>query len=147
MDYPEKAQIVVVEDNSADVLLIRKALDEKGCAYDITRFEDGQDALDVLCSETGEPALVPDLIVLDLNFPRCEGIDVLRQIRETPRLQDIPVAVLTSSESPTDRRHAEDFGVDRYILKPAELDAFFAQVGGEITELLLENGRRRQGKV
>jgi CheY-like chemotaxis protein len=144
MNASENAQIVIVEDNAADVLLIRKALDEKGFSYILTRFEDGEEALHALCPDTGESSIdAPDVIVLDLNVPRCEGIDLLRQIRETPRLHDVPVAILTSSESPLDKRRAEDFGADRYILKPAELDAFFAEVGGEIKELLAESERRR----
>src|SRR4051794_10675157 len=107
MNNSDKAQIIIVEDNAADIFLIRKALDEKGFSYMLTRFEDGEEALHALCPDTGESTVAPDVIVLDLNVPRCEGIEVLRQIRETPRLHDIPVAILTSSESPIDRRRAE----------------------------------------
>ncbi len=142
----DKAQIIIVEDNAADVLLIRKALDEKGFAYVLTRFEDGEEALKALCPGNGESALNPDVIVLDLNFPRSEGIEVLRQIRQTPCLHHVPVAILTSSESPLDKQRAEDFGADRYILKPLELEAFFFQVGRGITELLRESGRGRHGE-
>lgn len=147
MNASDKAQIIIVEDNAADVLLIRKALDEKGFAYVLTRFEDGEEALNALCPRNGESALNPDVIVLDLNFPRSEGIEVLRQIRQTPCFHHVPVAILTSSESPLDKQRAQDFGADRYILKPLELDAFFAQVGREIRELLLEGGRKRHGEV
>lgn len=143
MNNSDQVQIIIVEDNAADVFLIRKALDEKGFSYMLTRFEDGEEALHALCPVNGESTVAPDVIVLDLNVPRCEGIEVLRQIRETPRLHDIPIAILTSSESPLDKRRAEDFGADRYILKPAELDAFLSEVGGEIKELLLERERRR----
>jgi chemotaxis family two-component system response regulator Rcp1 len=139
MDHPKKAHIVVIEDNAADVILIRKALDENGFAYAITRFEDGEEALQALCPDTGTPDIVPDLILLDLNLPRSEGMDVLRQIRQSPRLSEVPVAILTSSESPGDVRLSAELGADRYILKPAELDHFYKQVGGGIKELLLES--------
>ena len=103
----------------------------------ITRFEDGQEALEALCPETEEPQVRPDIILLDLNLPRSDGIDVLRQIRLTPGLAGIPVAILTSSESPSDRRNASQLGADRYILKPAQLDEFLTQVSSEVKELLL----------
>lgn len=144
MSASERAQLVIVEDNAADVLLIRKALDEKGFSYILTRFEDGEEALQALCPDAGESTVAaPDVIVLDLNVPRCEGIDLLRQIRQTPRLQDVPVAILTSSESPLDKRLAKDLGADRYILKPVALDAFFAEVGGALCELIVESERRK----
>jgi CheY-like chemotaxis protein len=133
---PQKAQVVIIEDNLADVLLIRKALDQNGLSYVMTRFEDGQKALNALCPETGETEIKADVIVLDLNLPCVEGIDVLRRIRQTPALAELPVVVLTSSESPSDRQRTEQFGANRYILKPAQLDEFLTQVGAGITDLL-----------
>jgi CheY-like chemotaxis protein len=144
----EKSRIVIIEDNPGDVLLIRKALDEIGLAYEMTRFEDGPEAIQALCPESGAPEFTPDVIVLDLNLPRSDGVDVLRHIRQASCLGDVPVAILTSSESPADSRKARDLGADRYILKPAELEAFFAQVGGGIKDLVQEaEARRRAGKL
>jgi CheY-like chemotaxis protein len=133
----------MIEDNAADVLLLQKALDEEGFPYVMTHFEDGPEAVRALCTETRNPDMAPDVIVLDLNLPGGEGIQVLQQIRQTPWLALVPVAILTSSESPGDRRRSEDLGADRFILKPAELDSFFLRVGGGIRELLSE-GRRRK---
>jgi CheY-like chemotaxis protein len=138
---PERAQIVVIEDNPADVLLIQKSLADNGVLHDLTHFEDGEEALHALCPQTGTPRVTPDVIVLDLNLPRSEGIDVLRKLRQMPRFADTPVAILTSSESPADQQRSSRIGADRYILKPAMLDEFIARVGGGIKELLGSRGK------
>jgi CheY-like chemotaxis protein len=145
MGDPQKSHIVIIEDNPGDVLLIRKALDATGLDYALTRFEDGPEALQALCPETGWPDITPDVIVLDLNLPRSDGVDVLRHIRRARCLGEVPVAILTSSESPADSRKSLDLGADRYILKPSELEAFFSQVGGGIRELV-EGARARKDR-
>src|SRR5262245_2282335 len=93
--------IVVVEDNPADVLLIRKALEEKGIKCALTCFENGETALRNL-SQKGR--LLPDLILLDLNLPMADGIEVLGKIHGMPRFSEVPIVILTSSESPSDRQ-------------------------------------------
>lgn len=138
------AHVVVIEDNDADVLLVRKALDESSLGYVMTRFEDGDEALRALCPETGEAELLPDILVMDLNFPRSEGIDLLLRIRQAPRLAQVPVMILTSSESPSDMHKTALLGADRYLLKPAQLDEFLTKVGTGIKDLLLEGRREKR---
>ena len=132
------AQIVVVDDNPADVFLIEEALRENQISCKITRFEDGEQAVRALCNggiERGEVAM-PDLILLDLNMPRSEGLEVLKQIRQNKRLAKVPVAILTSSVSPRDRADAESEGAARFVAKPTDLDAFLRTVGAAAKELL-----------
>jgi len=131
------ARIVLVEDNPGDVFLVRKALKEKGIAVDLTCFEDGQEALKSLLQPRRK---VPDLILLDLNVPKIEGVDVLRTVRNTPHLADVPVLILTSSESPTDIHRTGLLGAARYITKPSGLDDFLREVGRGVEETLLASG-------
>ncbi|MGH9663434.1 MAG: response regulator [Bryobacteraceae bacterium] len=134
-----KTRIVVVEDNPGDVFLIRKALQEKGIEFELTCFDDGQEALKGL-PESGQA--VPDLILLDLNLPKVDGVDVLRAIRQMPRFADVPVAILTSSESPLDRHRTESLGASRYIKKSSTLEDFLSSVGGAVEEMLELRSRK-----
>src|SRR4029077_1992408 len=106
------ASIVLVEDNPGDIVLVRKALDEKGIKFQLTCFENGEKALKNL-SQPGR--LAPDLILLDLNLPGMDGIDVLRKISNMPGLLSVPIVILTSSESPSDMQRTERIGAARYI--------------------------------
>lgn len=127
------ARIVLVEDNPADVFLIKKALQERGIEFDLTCFEDGQKALESF-SRKGRNE--PDLILLDLNLPKMDGIEVLRAIRDMPRLASVPVVILTSSESPKDKNRITLLGASRYIMKPSRLEDFLRDVGSGVEEIL-----------
>jgi chemotaxis family two-component system response regulator Rcp1 len=127
------ARITLVEDNPADVLLLKMALQEKGIPFELTCFEDGEEALKHLSREERDE---PDIILLDLNLPMTEGVEVLRRLRSIPKLVNVPVAILSSSASPMDVNRAKSLGVDRYISKPIALDDFLREVGREIEEML-----------
>jgi CheY-like chemotaxis protein len=139
------AHITIVEDNPADVLLVRKALQEKGIAFELTCFEDGEEALKSLSRQERND---PDIILLDLNLPMTEGTEVLTRIRSIPKLVNVPIAILSSSVSPTDMHRTNvsptDMhrtklpGVARYISKPTALDDFLREVGRAVEEMLLE---------
>src|SRR5207245_1831542 len=131
------ASIVLVEDNPADVLLVRKALQEKGIKCELTCFEAGEKALKNLSQEG---RLAPDLILLDLNLPGADGVDVLRKICSIPRLSEVPVVILTSSESPSDIQRTARIGAARYIRKPSRLEDFLTEVGRAVEEMLLRSG-------
>jgi CheY-like chemotaxis protein len=130
--------IVLIEDNPSDVYLMRFALEESGLQFEMENFQTGGDALLVLCpgggATNGHP--IPDLILLDLNTPGCDGFDVLARIRGNPGLSRVPVAIITSSASPADRDRAMLAGCTTYLQKPTELDAFIKGVSGTVRELL-----------
>jgi chemotaxis family two-component system response regulator Rcp1 len=131
------AQIVLIEDNSSDVLLVELALKESGVTYELMKFKSGQEALDALCppegTETG--AFVPDAILLDLNTPRSDGFQVLIKLKQSPLLAGVPMAVITSSQATSDMHRAAAQGA-RYIQKPAQLEEFPATVGQAVKEML-----------
>src|SRR5437773_2010611 len=115
------ARIILVEDNDGDVRLLEKSLRVRDISYELIRYEDGEQAIREI---SGNPSLIPDLILLDLNLPRREGFDVLRKVRTIPRLVGIPVGVFTSSNAARDRSRASLIGADRYIYKAPVLEQF-----------------------
>lgn len=117
--------ILLVEDNPGDVRLTEEALKESKLAVSMRVARDGIEALAILRGEgsyANQPQ--PDLILLDLNMPKMDGREVLRQIKSDDRLKRIPVVVLTTSEAEKDIVQAYGLHANCYITKPVELDAF-----------------------
>jgi chemotaxis family two-component system response regulator Rcp1 len=118
--------ILLVEDNPADVRLTQEALKE--AAHARTRLHvagDGVEALEFLHRQGDFVAAPrPDLMLLDLNLPRDDGRQVLAEVKGDPDLRRIPVVVLTTSPSEDDILHAYDQHVNSYIRKPVDLDEF-----------------------
>ena len=133
-------RILIVEDYAPDVFLFQKALQENHVEFELTRFEDGEQAMQALQKRGPDALEIPDLIVLDLNVPKIDGMDVLRAIRKDPTLAKVPIAVLTSSGSLQDKVDAISSGADRFITKPVELRSFVATVGRSVKELI-DKGR------
>lgn len=129
------AQIVLIEDNPADVLLFELALKESGIPYALTRFANGEEALRVLCGSGAAAASHPDAILLDLNTPRCDGFHVLIQLKQFPPFADVPIAIITSSQATSDKHRAQIQGT-RYIQKPWRLEEFLATIGQAVKEML-----------
>jgi chemotaxis family two-component system response regulator Rcp1 len=120
-------QILLAEDNPADVYLINEALTLQSFDFQLNVVSDGEEALCYI-ERQGKYASAPypDLIILDLNLPKSDGSDVLKRIRERSDLNQIPVVILTSSDSPKDRLAIAKLGADSYLTKPSDLDAFLA---------------------
>jgi len=126
-------QVLLAEDNAADVYLIREALREHRVDCDLRVAPDGQELLEVLTNEVSQLAQLR-LIILDLNLPRHDGIEILERLKHS-RLQHIPVVVLTSSDSQRDRDLAIELGAKRFLRKPSELEQFLS-LGAVFKELL-----------
>lgn len=116
------------------MFLIKEALTSHGIIYHLSWFSDGEQAVMHIDRFKGESD-PPHVILLDLNLPKVDGKEVLGRIRSHPWLFQIPVAILTSSDSPVDRDEVSRLGASTYIRKPPTLDAFMA-VGGQIRQLL-----------
>ena len=117
------ARIVVVEDNQADVFLLRHALDEHGEEYQLEVLRDGAEAISFVQNQRMLPSDPdPCAIVLDLHLPKHDGAAVLKAIRREPRLAHIHVVALTSLASPTEETEVRNLGIRLYRAKPADLD-------------------------
>ncbi len=113
------AEILLVEDNPADVLMTRSAFEDFKIANTLHVVEDGVEALEYLRGQgnfAGAPR--PDLVMLDLNLPRKNGREVLAEIKSDPAFRNIPVVVLTTSKSEQDVLAAYDLHANCYIVKP-----------------------------
>jgi len=119
-------KILLAEDNPADVFLIRTALEEHGVDVPLQVAADGREVFEILCEEQNLPASQLRLIILDLNLPRHDGIEILQRLRETGRMVRVPVVVLTSSDSPRDRIVASELGAACYLRKPSNLEQFLS---------------------
>jgi CheY-like chemotaxis protein len=129
-------EILLAEDNPADVYLIREALREHHVDCHVQVATDGQQVLRVLSdTDSQAQAARPALIILDLNLPRHDGIEILQHLRRTTALPRVPIVVLTSSDSPRDRQAVKQLGVTRFLLKPSNLEQFLG-LGAVFKELL-----------
>jgi two-component system, chemotaxis family, response regulator Rcp1 len=124
--------IMIVEDNPCDVFLLKQALHKADMVFTAIVFEDGDRAFRYIDGEGGlEPALTPDVAILDLNVPKRDGSEVLAHIRGNRSLQHIPVIVLSSSPKHVMLDRAAQ--ADCYITKPNELDEF-VRIGATIRD-------------
>ena len=124
-----QVDILLVEDSPGDVRLTMEALADAKISNNITVASDGIEALAVLRKE-GQfaDAVRPDLILLDLNMPRMDGRELLGIIKEDSDLKNIPVVVLTTSQSEADILESYDLRANCYITKPVDLDQFLVVV-------------------
>jgi DNA-binding response OmpR family regulator len=129
-------KILIVEDHAPDVFLVQKALRENQVTFELTRFEDGEQAM-LAIQKRGPVTLgTPDLIILDLNLPKVDGMEILRALRNDPDMAKVPIAILTSSGTLQDKVDAIASGADRFITKPVDLRSFVGTVGRSIRELI-----------
>ncbi|MCA9706027.1 MAG: response regulator [Myxococcales bacterium] len=126
MQAPTKiAEILLVEDNPADVRLTMEVMRESKMRNHVTAVGDGEEALDYLQRRGRHAnAVRPDLILLDLNLPRKDGREVLEEIKAIEELRRIPVVVLTTSKAEEDIGRTYDLHANCYITKPMDLDKF-----------------------
>jgi two-component system response regulator len=121
-------EILLVDDNPSDVRLTLHALQEYKIANRVEVARDGAEALDFLfCTGAYAHRHIengPKLVLLDLQLPLVDGIEVLRQVKADPRTQMIPVVVLTSSREDRDVVESYRLGVNSYIVKPVDFDQF-----------------------
>ncbi len=126
--------ILMVEDNPADAYLTTFALRQQGLGQEITVLDDGETALAYLKARTPyEGAPRPELIILDLNLKRVDGMEVLRWIRANPKMADLPVIVWSSS--PADAQGEAASQATQYLEKPGDLDAYMS-IGRAVAEHL-----------
>jgi CheY-like chemotaxis protein len=128
-------RILLIEDNPADVALLRLAFKSAQLDCELTVIEDGAEAMTYV-----RGGRAPDLVVLDLNLPKNDGIEVLEVIRDAPQYAHVPVAILSSSSPARERAKLAPFAISRFITKPPDLDEFL-QIGSTLKSVL-ENAPR-----
>ncbi|KAB0664746.1 response regulator [Oryzomonas japonica] len=123
--YLKPAEILLVEDNPADVRLTMEVLKDAKLCNNISVVNDGVQALDFLYrrGEYGSAAR-PDIILLDLNLPRLDGREVLERVKGDDSLKHIPVVVLTTSSAEQDILKSYALHANCYITKPVDLEQF-----------------------
>lgn len=135
---PRPVEILLVEDNPGDVHLTMEALKDARIRNRVNVVEDGESAIRYI-QRVGEfeGAVVPDLILLDLNLPRKTGLEVLQSVRENPTTKTTPVVVLTSSDRDSDIHTSYGLDANCYITKPVGA-AEFVDVVRSITSFWFE---------
>ena len=131
-----KVVALLAEDNRADALIVEEAISLYGLPIELHVVEDGEKAFKFIDRAENDPQFpCPELLLLDLNLPKRSGLEVLERLRASPLCSDIPVLVITSSNSAKDRKEISRLGASGYFQKPASYDAFL-KVGEALKNLL-----------
>ncbi len=126
---PQPIEVLLVEDDPGDVLMTQEAFKDYKIANRLSVVTNGEDAIAYLRKQ-GRYADVatPDLVLLDLNLPRRDGREVLRDVKEDPELRRVPVVVLTTSDAEEDVLASYDLHANAYVRKPVDFEQFVAAV-------------------
>jgi len=129
MENKKLVEILLIEDNPGDVRLIEEALRDSKLINKINVIPDGAQASDFLFKRKDfKNAKDPDLIILDLNLPLKDGIELLTEIKNSNKLKNIPVVILTSSKAEEDILKTYKLHASRYITKPSNFDNYIQKV-------------------
>jgi CheY-like chemotaxis protein len=134
----ESVNIVVVEDDDGHATLIERNLKRAGLSNPIVRLRDGQEALDYFFGARADARTAAQLqaqaratdavLLLDINMPRVDGIDVLRRLKGDPRTAKVPTIMLTTTDDPREIERCYQLGCNVYLTKPVEYDAFMEAI-------------------
>ncbi len=127
--------ILHVEDDQVDRMVIQRVIKKLGITDQITQATNGEEALQILrgslsTSTTGD---LPQLVLLDINMPKMNGLEFLKELRADPQLRHISVFMMTTSNDDSDRTEAYRYNVAGYIVKPVDIQQFestFQTLGG-----------------
>ena len=128
---PSLKRILLVDDSPRDIEMTLDALSQHNLANEVLTFCDSVEALDYLFGRgpfADQSQGAPAVILLDLKMPKVDGLEVLRQIKEDPRLKLIPVVVLSSSREEPDLLQSYQLGANAYIVKPVQFQDFVEAV-------------------
>jgi CheY-like chemotaxis protein len=119
--------ILMAEDDDGHAYLVQQNLQDAGLANRVVHVRDGQEALDYIrCVGTFADRVPngPLLLLLDINMPRVDGVEVLRQLKADPRSEQLPVIMLTTTDDPREILRCYELGCSSYVTKPVEYDRF-----------------------
>jgi CheY-like chemotaxis protein len=127
MTPPRELVILLAEDDDGHAYLVRQNLEEAGVANQFVHVSDGQEALDYIRCEGPYAGRVPNgplLLLLDINMPRVDGVEVLRRLKADPKTAEVPVIMLTTTDDPREVKRCYEAGCASYVTKPVEYDQF-----------------------
>jgi len=127
--------LLIVEDDADDVRLTLMGFRHHRFEPPVVVAKDGKDALEILLADREAGRALPLTILTDIKMPRMDGLELLRRIKAEPRLKEVPVVVLTSSDHEDDRKEALSLGAVRYYMKPSDLDGY-AEIVSRLRELM-----------
>jgi CheY-like chemotaxis protein len=145
LEETERLAVMLVEDSLADVYLVREAMREEGLECDLRVAEDGEKAIQIIDrvdQDTETPA--PSMALLDINVPKKNGTQVLERLRQSARCGNIPIVMISSSDSPAERQRAFELGATDYFRKPSSLNEFM-QLGKLVRRLHEQAGAKLEG--
>ena len=156
-EYGKPIKIVVAEDDPDDRMFLKEALEESRLANDLHFAEDGEELMDYLYHRGKYADLAdtsrPGLILLDLNMPKKDGREVIKEIKSDPELRRIAIVVLTTSKAEEDIYRSYDLGVNSFITKPVTFESLvevmktIGRYWFEIVELPTEKLEDRHAQV
>jgi CheY-like chemotaxis protein len=124
-------RILLVEDNERDVELTLAALEEYNLANEVIVVRDGAEALDYLYQRgkyTDRASGLPAVVLLDLNMPKVDGLEVLQRMKIDPVLKQVPVVMVTSSRVEQDLVRSYELGVNAFVVKPVDFQKFIESI-------------------
>lgn len=121
----ERKNILLVEDDYLDIIQVQRVLDKLNGNFHLHTAFNGKEALNILRGSAPEKLdKLPDLVLLDINMPRMNGIEFLRELRSSQELHQLPVFIMSTSYEDYDRGETEKLGIKGYILKPLNFDTY-----------------------
>jgi CheY-like chemotaxis protein len=133
-DNTRELQVLVVDDNPADVRLVAEAFDECQYPHHLYTAQDGLGAIAFVAKlKPFEGVPRPDLIIVDLNMPGIDGYGVLAALKRTEEFHAIPVIMFSTSDDPADVKKAYDLHANCYIVKPLDFQGFVSAIGSLAT--------------
>lgn len=112
-------EILIAEDDQLDVIDIRRSLDKMHILYNLHVAKNGEEALEKLDEKT----FVPDFVLIDINMPKMNGLELLASLRNDERHKDLKCFIITTSDDTTDKDIARKLGVSGYIIKPLKINS------------------------
>ena len=125
---PQPVHIILTEDDDGHASLVERNLRRAGVANNFTRLRDGQEAVEYFHGPTArlpaECTATNCVLLLDINMPRVDGIEVLRRLKSDPRTATLPVIMLTTTDDPREVERCYQLGCNVYVTKPVEYESF-----------------------
>lgn len=129
MPHSNSVEILLAEDSLHDAELTIRELKKHNMANNLVHVKDGEEALDFIFgrgkyASQADTIQFPKLILLDIQMPKVNGIEVLKEVKSDPRTHNIPVVILTSSKEHPDVQRCYELGANSYIVKPVNFEGF-----------------------